>query len=155
MSLLDLNSLSGLATALTELNRDLAVLNPQHKGPISESLLNDLKKKINLLQVVCPNHPGVVEARAKWFEAVLEALRYEVTQLANQNAKVKMLETPLKSMVEHFLRRSYLKEYFAYWYRQVQAHYAAVAKAHPKEVLRQFYGNAAEALEAMLVAGRL
>lgn len=147
----DLNSLSGLAQALTDLESNLGALD---KRSVNEEVLERLKDQINLLQVACPNHEGVLKARVWWYEAVLSAWGREVDPMSDKPPK--MLQSPLKGMVDHFIRRNYLKEHFGYLYRRVEAMYREFCAFRNKgEEVQKFYKKGLDDLRSRLEEGKL
>jgi hypothetical protein len=112
-----IDSLSALANLIEEV--DVAVTNIAFQPMFSEERLEDLKESINLLQVQCPNHKGVIQARMTWYEAVLRRVEHDEVELAEAGGLLKMVPSPLMRTVDHFLRRSYLKGGFSHYYERV------------------------------------
>ncbi|MEK7136258.1 MAG: hypothetical protein AAB821_01575 [Patescibacteria group bacterium] len=112
------NSLSDLASLCLKVQTGLSEMATK-----DSSFLEGLKGDINLLQTMCPNHSGVVEARVCWLEEILRRFEVEVIEQYDRDGDPPdpkgSLWVWLSSEINAYLKRSYLKQDFATVYERV------------------------------------
>lgn len=136
-SSLNIDSLSGLSILAQSVDNVLYTA----RDEMARARFEDLQDKINKLQVIAPNHPGVLSARVRWYEIGLDSFERHVVEPVEDTGKWPFTGGvgPLKvdpphflcslNTFNHFLRRSYLKGDFPRMYPRVMKLYGRLVKA--------------------------
>ncbi len=119
-----IDSLSGLAEMIEQVDMFATGM-----CAISRAQFEQLREQINALQVCCPNHKGVLEARVKWYEFALDSFEQHVVVALEQSKFVDFGWASYPSHVPdllcdppslvHFMRRAYLKDAFPRLYKRL------------------------------------
>jgi len=129
-SLPEIDSLSGLAAYAASVEKLLC-----GDEPIDQERFTRLQQELNALQVNCPNHKGVNEARVRWFELLLDSFEKQVVVPLEKGEDVNldMTSNPLlleaDYTIEDYLKRSYLKKDFPRLYQRVISLYERIGQA--------------------------
>ena len=105
-------------------------------------LFEEVQQEINWLQTTCPNHPGVLEARVWWYELALERFESRVVVPTEQMKDWPFMDDGAlyvpddgdqrilagTHVLEHFLRRSYLKDSFPRLYTRLLSLYVRLSQ---------------------------
>jgi hypothetical protein len=132
---LSIDSLSGLADTAKKLEAVLGGFSMATSGNsyrMSRALFQKLQHQINSLQVVAPNHDGVLKARVQWYELALNSFEEYVVKPAELGEwpyiwdgihSLNDCESPDllagTDTIDHFLRRHYLKGSFGQFFTRV------------------------------------
>lgn len=161
-SLPDVSSLSGLAAYAARVDELF------DSGPMDRERFKQLHEMLNSLQVKCPNHEGVLAARVKWYELLLDNFEQQVVESLEYGRRINLgflyWET-LPDMtaffagpqtIEHFLRRHYLKGDFPRLYSRALGLYERLVRAKGvSEKHRDYFNKQIEWFRSSLLEGRL
>lgn len=164
-----IDSLSGLAEVAKEVE-SILLPNVEQECAIRMDRMTfvKLQSQINALQVLAPNHKGVVEARVRWFNLAAASFEMHAVRLAEEgkwpyrlhalnfphdNESVELLAGT--ETINHFLRRHYLKDSFGYFFTRILALYRRIANAPVYDQVQNAFTELANSLEDRLLDGRL
>ncbi|MBI3256016.1 MAG: hypothetical protein HYZ63_03535 [Candidatus Andersenbacteria bacterium] len=173
----NIDSLSGLVTVVRSVEASISLhTDLEHPVRLDRTAFEALQDQINALQVCCPNHKGVVEARVWWYRLGVDNFEVEVVRRAERGEWPygKEHDSPLSfpgyqdskellagpATLEHFLKRHYLKRAFAELLPRVVALFRRIeaVKAERGSFLLHValsFGQLADSIEADLLEGRL
>jgi len=154
----EIDSLSGLASYAASVEKLL-----YGSEPITQESFDRLQDELNRLQVNCPNHNGVVEARVRWFEIQLENFELHVVTAVEGDIAIDLdrifwgthgnsLIIGGPQTIQHFLKRHYLKSDFKRLYQRVLSLYDRLARC---DTDGEGFTRQAQNLRDNLLEGRL
>jgi hypothetical protein len=161
-----IDSLSGLAEIVEKVDMFATGM-----CAIDRRTFDELREHINVLQVCCPNHKGVLEARVKWYEFALDSFEKHVVVSLEQSKFLDFRWSPNTDWVpdllcdhttlEHFMRRPYLKDAFPRLYKrllQLLRRFVEALQRNHSDALQPWavaFVATIESFEVRLLEGRL
>lgn len=165
---LSFDSLSGLAEVAFKVEKTLYLSNPSIHT-MTRGIFGELQDDINILQTTCPNHPGVLAARVRWFQIDLKSFEKHIVEPAEQDEWPERvsLDSPKQFSPEdlltgtatltHFLKRGYLKRDFPFLYLKMMSLLRRITEADMVDRGREkaFISELICSLESSLLEGKL
>jgi len=163
----DVSSLSGLSACAEYVDKIEQRVIRQGEGPIKEDDFMLWKKALNSLQVCCSNHPGVVDARARWYECLLFNFETYVVSLIEKGVNLDIAriywgsttdKSPIfrdaRKLIEEYLRRHYLKDHFPKLFNKALELYDRLSRAVEDEEIRDNFVRKAVEFRERLLQGK-
>lgn len=160
-SLPKIDSLSGLIAYAASVEKLL-----YGGDAIDQEGFDRLRQELNWLQSNCPTHKGVLRARVRWYELLLDNCELHVVVPLESGKSIDIgklywgtHDNPSifggPQAIEHFMRRSYLKGDFPRLYQRFLSLYDRLAKCEAVGEHRNYFADRAQRFRDELLEGRL